>query len=65
MCVLRSIPQLTTICPSQSRPEALRWLIGKLDGHLKESDGELLVNLGGDPQAESVMHSLRFCNYVH
>lgn len=64
-CGLRIIPQLTTIGSFQARPQALRWLVGKPDGHLQESYRELLVNLGGDPQAESVVHSLRFCDYVH
>lgn len=62
---LGSIPWLTAICSFQSCPEALRRLIGKFNGHLKECNGKLLMNLSGHPQAESVMDHLSFCNHVH
>ena len=34
-------------------------LVGELDGHLEEADGELRVGLGGDPQPEVVVKLLR------
>ena len=65
MYKLGRISRLTTICSFQSCPEALGGLIGKFDGHLKECDGKLLVNLGCHPQAERVMYKLGFYNYIH
>lgn len=62
---LGSFPQLTAICPFQSCPEALWRLVGKFNGHLKECNGELLMHLGGHPQAESIVYHLGFYNDVH
>lgn len=62
---LGSIPQLTTICSFQSRPEALWRLIGKFNGHLKERDGKVLVNFCGHPEAEGTVYDLGLYNCVH
>ena len=35
-----------------TRSDPLRWLVGELQGHLQQADGELLVDLRGDPQPE-------------
>lgn len=36
----------------QAGPDALRWLVRELDGHLQEADGEPGVNLRRQPDAE-------------
>eukprot|EP00964_Phaeocystis_antarctica_P136255 scaffold100686_cov63-Phaeocystis_antarctica.AAC.1 len=44
-------PRVRTL---EARAHARRRLVGDLDGHLQQADGELGVRLGRDPQAEGV-----------
>ena len=56
---------LTSVSPLKPRPQALRRLVGELDGHLQQRDGEEAVRLGGHPQAEAVVHAVRLSHRVH
>ena len=38
--------------------DPLRRFVGELDGRLKETDGELAVDFGGDPQPEIVVNGI-------
>lgn len=60
-----TILALTTVCSLQSSSEPLWWFIGKLNRHLKKSDGELFVNVSCHPQSKAFMNSLCLYYSVH
>lgn len=55
----------TSVCPLQSRLEALWGLVGELDRHLQEGDGKMPVDLSGHPKAEAVVDKVSLCHGVH
>lgn len=51
--------------PLQAGSDPLRRLVGELDGHLQETDGELLVHLRRQPQPEGVLDGIRVQHHRH
>jgi len=46
------------LCSEKSFFDAFRRLVGDLDRHLQDTDGELGVGLTRQPKAEAVVHAL-------
>ena len=63
--VVQSILSDVGVRPLQAGPDALRRLVGELDGHLQQPDGEVLVDLGRHPQPEVLVDFLSIDDSLH